>query len=102
MDLQPLSQKNNNPSPLQIIMMIIFVLPAIIHGFKWGWIYPVATGLFLVLALMMGDFIPIILGLLLFIGSIFLCRRRMRIMRAQRENATELKPCTPIGMRDYD
>ena len=102
MDLQPFAKNNGNPSPLQIIMMIIFVLPAIIHGFKWGWIYPVATGLFLILALMMNDGIAFILGLLLFSGSIFLCRRRRRIMRAQCENATELKPCTPVGMRDYD
>jgi len=81
---------------------IIFILPIIIHAFKWGWVYPI-LGLFVL------DFLTdslgvlgIILGVVLMIGSVLLCVWRVRTMRIKRrfENAPQFY--TPSSMRDDD
>ena len=101
MDLQSLVKKGNSPSPLQIIMMVIFILPAIIHGFKWGWIYPILAFFAFLLLLDLGA-LGIVLGIPVAAGSIWLCRHRFLKMREQRGGRSTLNPHTPTGMRDYD
>jgi len=86
----------------QIIGIIIFILPIIIHGFKWGWIYPIiALCALMVLPEVLGVF-GVILGVLLLIGGIWLCRRRVITMKARRALAHMAKLYTPYDMRDDD
>ena len=89
----------------QIIGMIIFVAPIIIHGFKWGWIYPVLA-LFVVLpwTFSLSDVLGVILTIPVLAGSTWLTVKRVRIMKERRrlENEYIADLHTPTGMRDYD
>jgi len=95
-------QKNNRLPLMKAIMGIIFVLPIIIHSFKWGWIFPlISLSLF---DWFWYDFgvIGLILAILIFIGSIILCIWRVRKMRQKRKTAYVPRLYTPPSMRDYD
>ena len=94
--------RKSGPGIFQIIGMIIFILPIIIHGFKWGWIYPVIS-LFALVILPEGlGVLCVIVGILLMIGSIWLCRRRVLIMRLRREYENMARLYTPSSMLDDD
>ena len=95
-------QKNNRLPVLKIIGAIIFILPIIGHGFKWGWIYPTIT-LFTLGFLIEGlRVFGVILWILLMGGSFWLCRRRVRTMRRKRKFADTPQLFTPQTMRDDD
>ena len=80
---------------------IIFILPIIIHGFKWGWVYPILALLALgILPEALGDVLGIILGVLLVIGSIWLCVWRVRAMLRKRKLENTPRLYTPPSMRD--
>jgi len=88
---------------LKTIGTIMFILPIIIHSFKWGWIYPILALLALgILPEALGDVLGIILGILLVIGSIWLCRRRVLTMRRKRKQENTPRLYTPPSMRDDD
>ena len=81
---------------------IIFIIPIIVHSFKWGWIYPI-------IALFALDFLTdslgvfgIILGVVIMIGSVWLCVWRVRTMRMKRRFENAPKLYTPSNMRDDD
>jgi len=96
--------RNNksNMGIFQIITIIIFIFPIIKHSFMWGWIYPIIA----LLALMaLGEglgALGIVLGVLLMAGSIWLCRKRVIIMREKRTLANRAKLYTPSSMLDDD
>jgi len=95
--------RKSGPGIFQTIGAIIFILPIIIHGFKWGWVYPILALLALgILPEALGDVLGIILGVLLVIGSIWLCKRRVLTMRRRRKQENIPRLYTPPNMRDYD
>ena len=103
MDLQSIANNNKPPkapSIFQIIMMIIFVAPLIAHGFKWGWIYPVIALFTLgILGESLGV-VGVVLWITLMGGSIYLCRKRYRTMKARNRLRNTLNLRTPSIMRD--
>ena len=99
-------RKNNRIPPLKAIMAIIFVLPIIIHGFKWGWIYPIIILIFasdlVEHYLGVSETTSIILQIILFCGGVALCIWRVRKMRKKRKTVYMPRLYTPSSMRDYD
>ena len=95
-------QKNNRLPVLKIIGAIIFILPIVIHGFKWGWIYPTITLFTLGFLIEELRVFGVILWILLMTGSIWLCRRRVIIMRNRRNLANTPNLYAPSIMRDDD
>jgi len=99
------NNKSSRPPILQIIGIIIFILPILGHGFKWGWIYPVITLFTLGFMIESLGVFGVILWVLLMGGSVWLCRRRVLTMRARRrwettENTAKLYSSTIL--RDDD
>jgi len=94
--------RKSGPGIFQTIGMILFILPIIAHGFKWGWIYPIIA-LFALVILPEGlGVLGVIIGILLLVGSIWLCRRRVLAMRRKRKLENMPKLYTPYSMRDDD
>ena len=94
-------QKNSSIPIVKIIMAIIFIFPIIVHGFKWGWVYPVLGLLALVILSEVGVF-GVILGIIIMLGSAWLCRWRVQKMRLHRKFENMAKLYTPYSMLDDD
>jgi len=125
MDLQSIAtearnRKSSGMGIFQIIGIIIFIVPIIIHGFKWGWVYPILGFFFAVTSVMFTAllvsgafgseaiiiiamiFAVIFIAIPIFAGGVFLCvlRFRKKIAEQERNNMPELH--TPPAMRDDD
>jgi len=114
------NRKSSGMGIFQIIGIIIFIVPIAIHGFKWGWIYPILGFFFAATSVMFAAllangvfgseaiviiamiFAVIFIAIPIFAGSVFLCvlRFRKKIVEQERNNMPELH--TPPTMRDYD
>ena len=125
MDLQSIAtearnRKSSGMGIFQIIGIIIFIVPIVIHGFKWGWAYPILGFFFAIIsvaftALLASEafgveaiiiiamiFSTIFIAIPIFAGSVFLCVLRFRKMFAERERNNMPELHTPPTMRDHD
>jgi len=125
MDLQSIAtearnRKSSGMGIFQIIGIIIFVVPIVIHGFKWGWAYPILGFFFATIsvvftALLTNEvfgsealiiiamiFAVIFIAIPIFAGSVLLCVLRFRKMCAERERNNMPELHTPPTMRDHD